>query len=300
MTTFSKHNEMLKEIETMVEKKKRKLQISNGYNLKFDQLARILNAVSLQSDNKKINRNYVEISTGLTNRQIKSLVSMSCSLGLIKPITNIFTSFGRYVFNYDPFFESIGTLEYCHYNAAGTYANLFWFDFFNVYLDKKSVFTYEDLLNNFRISLINDYSKHTIKSHVAKEVRFILDAYTNSNLRKLKLITLSTNSQYQKIRYSNPNPLILSAMIYDQASKNNTRLIQISDLVNVSGSPGKVFGMDEYTMRQNLENLHMKGWIRLESRHGLNQIRLYDGITQTDFISAYYEEHEPIKGYIEQ
>ena len=45
-------------------------------------------------------------------------------------------------------------------------------------------------------------------------------------------------------------------------------------------------------MRSNLEALHKQSLLRMESRHGLDQIRIKDGLTSEDFLKAYYTEPE--------
>ena len=64
---------------------RRKFQVSNGYLLEFDQLARILHFLLEHRDAKKINRKVLREDTGLADRQVESLVSMGAAMGLIRP-----------------------------------------------------------------------------------------------------------------------------------------------------------------------------------------------------------------------
>lgn len=52
---------------------KRKLQVSNGYLMELDQLARVLAFLADQKSAEKVSRTELIENTGLLNRQIESL-----------------------------------------------------------------------------------------------------------------------------------------------------------------------------------------------------------------------------------
>ena len=52
-------------------------------------------------------------------------------------------------------------------------------------------------------------------------------------------------------------------------------------------------GLIDGLFRQNLEELHSRGWLRYESTHNLNQVRLKDGLSAIEFLSAHFEQKEP-------
>jgi len=80
---------------------RRKFQVSNGYLLEFDQLARILHFLLEHRDAKKINRKALQEDTGLADRQVESLVSMGSAMGLIKPGLQVLTPVGLLVAEHD-------------------------------------------------------------------------------------------------------------------------------------------------------------------------------------------------------
>ena len=99
---------------------KRKFQVCNGYLLEFDQLARVLNFLSAcdaqagMTENPSIKRIYrkeLEENTGLSNRQLESLVSIGSALGLIQPRKQILTPAGSVIVKYDIFIEANGLLD---------------------------------------------------------------------------------------------------------------------------------------------------------------------------------------------
>jgi len=84
---------------------KRKIQVSNGYPLEFEQLARVLNYLLEQRDAKRINRKTLREETGLADRHIGSLVSMGSAMGLIKPGAQVATPTGLLIARHDIFLE---------------------------------------------------------------------------------------------------------------------------------------------------------------------------------------------------
>ncbi|MFH2000022.1 MAG: hypothetical protein ABIK28_10090, partial [Planctomycetota bacterium] len=94
-------------------------------------------------------------------------------------------------------------------------------------------------------------------------------------------------------RYTGFAPLVLSAMIYDFCAMNETHLFQISDMAVTPGSPAVIFGLDAASFREQIEGLHERGWLRYETTHNLDQIRLKPDFCALEFLTAYFEEREP-------
>jgi phenylpropionate dioxygenase-like ring-hydroxylating dioxygenase large terminal subunit len=276
-----------------VKKIRRKFQISNGYLLDVDQLARILHFMLEKIDARKISRKLLLENTGLANRQIESLVSMGTAMGLVKPNVQVLTPIGLIIATYDIFLENRGTLEWCHYKAAGSYQNLIWFEAFNHLLSEESAMTQEGWQRYFRNKLKGKYTDKTLKDHVHQEIRFVIDAYTERNFKKLELLQRSTDARFYRRRYSNFSPLILTAMIYDFCDRNELQLSQVSEMGATPGSPAKVFGLDAASFRQQIEGLHDRGWLRYETTHNLDQIRLKPSLSAISFLTAHFEDREP-------
>jgi hypothetical protein len=129
--------------------------------------------------------------------------------------------------------------------------------------------------------------------HVAYEVRFVVDAYTVKNFKKLNIIYETPDKTLALRRYTALQPLSLAAMIYWIGNQHEARLVSFEEIQAAPGSPGRVFGLDASSMRQMVELLHQKGWIRYEVRHGLDQVRLVDGFEPLEFLAAGYENREP-------
>ena len=274
-------------------KQRRKFQVSNGYLLEFDQLARVLFFMSKNRDAKKITRIALQEDTGLANRQIESLVSIGAAMGLIQPGRQTLTPVGLIIAGHDIFLENKATLEWCHYSGSGSYRNLIWYEVFNSLLSESGAMTQDEWMKTLRRHLAGQYTERTIGKHLYEEVRFVADAYLEKNLSNLELLHRTSDLRLYLRRYGNVTPLVLSAMIYDFCTARETQLFQVSEMVTTPGSPAAVFGLDTSFFRQQIEGLHDQGWLRYETTHNLDQIRLRPNLSSISFLTAYFEDREP-------
>jgi len=275
-------------------KPRRKLQVSNGFYLDFDQLARLIHTIANAEDGQKISFSFMEEETGLPFRQVENRLSMGRAMGLIVDRSLGLTPFGQLVAKYDTFFESKGTLESIHYFAASREKNLLWYDVFNDLLINYDPLGYEGWLNFFRTSLAGQYSERSLRRHISEEVRFLIQAYTENNLKKLGLIVKDSQGKLSRRRYLQPTPLVFCAILYDYAKQQGTELMQVEDLLQSQGSPPVLFFMGKEVFVATVEKLHDKGYIRYEGTHDLNQLRLKEEYCPESFLKAHYENKEPV------
>jgi hypothetical protein len=274
---------------------RRKFQVSNGYLLEFDHLARILHFLLEHQDAKKINRKALQEDTGLADSQVKSLVSMGSAIGIITPGRQVLTPVGLLIAQQDIFIEKRGSLEWCHYIGAGSFRNLIWFEIFNHLLAEALPMTQEEWNERMRSDLAGKYSKRTIGKGLYEEVRFVIDAYMERNFSKLELLHRSPDNQFYRRRYTKFDPLVLSAMIYDFCATKESHLFQVGEMASTPGSPAVVFGLDAASFRQQIEGLHDRGWLRYETTHNLDQIRIKPGFSALEFLTAHFEDREPVQ-----
>jgi len=272
---------------------KRKFQVCNGYLLEFDQLARVLDFMAENSSAGKISRQELQENTGLSNRQIASLVSVGSAMGVIQSGKQILTPIGALIAKYDTFIEAKGSLEWCHYTGAGSYGNLIWYEIFNTLLPDEQPMTQKGWMKQLRNALAGQYTDRTIGKHLYEEVRLVIDAYLNRNFNKLDLLHQDSDGILYHKRYAKPEPTVLAAMLYDYGERIGSNVLQIHDLAEKAGAIGVLFAMDKVCLRQAVENLHERGWIRYEGTHNLDQLRLKEGYTASELMKAYYENREP-------
>ena len=273
---------------------KRKLQVSNGYLLDFDQLARVLNFLKENPSAKKIKRRELRESTGLSDRQLESLVSIGSAMGLIQPRNQILSPVGELIAEHDIFIEGKGTIEWCHYVGSGSYRNLIWYEVFNSLLPNNQPMGQEGWLTYFRKEFAGQYTDRTISKHLREEVRFVVDAYLNRNFKKLEILQQASDGRLYRRRHINTEHVVFSAILYDYANKNETNLLQLREIAERAGAPGVLFSMDEPTLRKVVEKIHEQGWIRYETTHNLDQARLKEDFTALDFLKAYYQNENPV------
>jgi hypothetical protein len=270
-----------------------KLQLSNGYSLDSAQNARLITHIADHPAIRRFARRDLMEGTGLAEGQVESITGVAVAMGLVVPVTAVLTPLGELVHRHDLFLDSPVSLEFCHFLAAGNSRNLIWHAIFNELLPHEKPMDQAGWSAWLRAKLAGGYSDRSLVKHVASEVRFILDAYTVRNFKRLNLIYETPEKTLSLRRYSALQPHTLAAMIYWIGVRHQARLVSFSDLQAEPGSPGRVFGLDASSMRQLVENLHQKGWIRYEVRHGLDQIRLLDNYDSLEFIAAAYEAREP-------
>ncbi len=270
-----------------------KLQVSNGYSLDSAQNARLLTYIDEHPDVRRFARRDVMEGTGLSEGQVESLASIGAAIGLVAPRTQVLTPFGKLVTKHDLFLDSIITLEFCHFLGAGNPRNLIWFMIFNDLLLNEKPTDQAGWSAWVREKLAGQYSEGSMVKHIAHEVRFLLDAYTVKNFNKLSLLIETPDKTLSLRRYTALQPFCLAAMIYLVGERHQARLVPFNDLHAESGSPGRVFGLDASSLRQMVELLHQRGWVRFEVRHGLDQVRLVDGFEPLEFLTAAYEQRSP-------
>jgi len=271
----------------------RKLQLSNGYLLEFGQLSRVLHFLAEHAAEKRIYRKAIRESTGLADRQIGSVVSIGCALGLIKPIVQTLTPVGALIAANDILLEKTGTLQWCHYKGAGNSRNLVWYEIFNRILPSERIATEAEWLSDLRDAVSDQYTDRTVGKHLHEEVRFVVDAYLNRNFKKLELLHRNADSILFRKRRLDVDPTVFCAMIYDYAVGRGENLLQVREVVETKGSPPYLFGFDETAFHQTVEFLHESGWLRYESTHNLDQVRLRDGLSALSFLERYYESPAP-------
>jgi hypothetical protein len=292
----SPKNEIQESVPQKNEKSpRRKFQVSNGYLLEFDQLARILHTLLEHQGLKKVSKETLEEETGFVDRQVETLVSMGAAMGIIIPNRQVLSHVGSLIAKHDIFIETKASLEWCHYIGAGSYKNLIWFEIFNALLTAKIPSSQDDWTIRFREELSDKYSKRTMNKGLYEEIRFVVDAYLERNFRKLELLHKSSDELLYLRRYTNYTSLIHVAMIYDFCSKRDAMLLQVNELLSLPGSHAVLFGLDGHLLEKQIEDFHSRGWLRYETTHNLNQIRLKPGFSAFEFLSAHFEEREPVE-----
>jgi hypothetical protein len=94
---------------------KLKLQLSAGYYLRFDHLAKLISYISRKTDNPKLSNNLLAEKMGMSAKMIDNLLSYSVALGLREKRKFELNELGNIIYKSDPFFLSQKTLWFLHY-----------------------------------------------------------------------------------------------------------------------------------------------------------------------------------------
>lgn len=262
-----------------------KIQALNGFKMYFDQIVGVFKAKYDTDEN--INLDILSEKTGLNRRKARLILNFLADIGLSKKASLKNTELGSVIHKYDDFLENKGTLWIMHYLQGTNPYVVIWNRVINYLRDVDSV-TREEFLNLFT-DLENELGEYTYKHHIGKEIRIILDAYTNQKFSDLYIME-EENKSYRINKNPEVPDLILLAAIkrYQESNFPGATAVSIKEMANGENSPGRIFLFDEYFFRHRLEVLKSQGYIGIESRADLDQIRIRIEKSFEEIIEMYY------------
>jgi hypothetical protein len=267
-----------------------KLQFTNGYRPRFDQMSRILQYLLAQAQIKKVSRLQIVSELGIPDRQVENLVSMMTGFGLVNPHVTTLTPLGNAIVVSDPYFERSETLWIMHYIVSSNSDYVVWYRIVNDILPFEATLSVDQISRQYFSDLNIHYSERSVTEKLPKEVGAVLAAYSRSEFAKLGLLTESGKGEFEKAKPSEiPDLAFLFSLIYyrDNYLPGSTA-ISNEDVCLAEHSPGKVFNLPEYLVRAALESLHNAGLVRLEKLANLDQVRLSDELTQEFVLERLY------------
>lgn len=270
-----------------------KLQFTNGYRPRFDQISRILQYLITQEGRKKNPRQDIVASLGIPDNQVENLISMMTGFGLVVPRVTTLTPLGKSVILSDPYFDKLETLWIIHYIVSSNPEWVVWYRVINIALPSQDHFVVDNISNQYFSDLVIHFSERTISEKLPKEIGAVFASYARSELSHLEILKTEGTGTYVK---SNPVDIPDLAFLFcllhyrDKYSPGSSAL-NTEDVCLAEKSPGKVLNLSEYQVRAILGNLHNGGLIRLEQLANLDQIRLSDTITQDNLLQRIYGEY---------
>ena len=272
-----------------------KLQFTNGYRPRFDQISRILQYILNHDVEKRIYRKDIVESLGIPNKQVENLTSMMTGFGLVVPRATTLTSFGRSVTLSDPYFDKLETLWIIHYNVSSNPEWVVWHRIINIVMSDQDEYEVDKVSNQYFSDIEIHYSEKTISEKLPTEVGAVFAAYTRSELSQLDLFDIKTTGHFIRAEPTNiPLLSFLYALIhYRDNHSPGSSAVNINDICYEENSPGRVMNIADYQVRSILSNLHDANLIRLEKLANLDQVRLDEKITQDTVINRIYgDKHE--------
>lgn len=219
------------------------------------------------------------------------------------------TDFGRVIYENDKYIEEIGTLWFLHYKLVKNDLDATaWYYFFNEF--NRTEFTRDDFvkqLNNYILMNGSEVSERSLDD----DFNCIMSTYVpriksnpgkvhpESNIDcpfgELALVDIS-NKKAKTYKKSVPKldslpPLVVLAVIIDQAQIHENKEIKISSIQNDRCNAGKTFNLDIITLTSLLNRIEHMGYIKVNRTAGLDVI---DIETDFDFLGCVREYYAAI------
>jgi len=267
-----------------------KLQLTNGYRPRFDQISRILQFLLSQEERKKNSRQEIVAALGIPENQVENLISMMTGFGLVFPRVTTLTPFGKAVIISDPYFDKLETLWIIHYVVSSNPEWVVWYRIINTVLPSQDRYTVEQISDRYFSDLAIHFSERTISEKLPKEVGSVFAAYTRSELSHLGILGVEGTGNFIK---SNPVEIpdlafLFCLLYYRDKYSPGSSAVNTEDICLAENSPGRVINLPEYQVRTILGNLHNAGLVRLEQLANLDQVRLSDTLAQENVFQRIY------------
>lgn len=267
-----------------------KLQFTNGYRPRFDQISRILQLLLVKDDQKKVSRQEIIAALGIPNKQIENLTSMMTGFGLVFPRTSKLTPLGKAIIHSDPYFEKLETLWIIHYLVSSNPEWVVWHRIINIALPRQNQFEIDQVSRSYFNDLALTYSEQAITKKLPKEVGAVFAAYTRSEFSHLIIFTEEEKGNFCKsLPIDIPDKAFLLCLLFfrDTFSPGSSA-VNIADVSVAENSPGRVLNLQEYQVRSILGDLHDAGLVRLEQVANLDQVRIPDSLSQEKVLGLIY------------
>ena len=268
-----------------------KLQLTNGFFADFGQITRVLAYAVEHQDEGRIPPDAYAVNIGVSSSRMTNLHSLAVAFELVRPVVLTPTELGRVIHHYDPFLDDLGTLWLLHYLMSSNKRYVIWNRLVNQVIPENNRFStaiarpYFDDLSQF-------YSERSMDKHVGKEISTVWNAYTEQAFHHLGYIRAESDQIYIRDDHEPISPHIFcaAALVYRERFLPGAATLDVSMLAGKPNSPGRVFDLTERQVRDLLEEVKELGYIYVETRADLDQIRFRDNCRFLDVVRHYYEE----------
>jgi hypothetical protein len=267
-----------------------KLQLTNNYQVNFEQISRILQYLLTVGSRKKIPRREIVAAVGLSDRQVENLISVSVGFGLIKARTSILTPLGRIIAENDVYFERIETLWIVHYIISSNPEWVVWHRIVNQILPDKDRIVISEVAVPYFSDLKSSFSERTLKAKLPGEIGAVLQSYAQSSLARLNLLRKEQTGIYQKETPVDIPPLafLYQLLHFKEFRAISASALSIDEIQKGQDSPGAVLNLPEYIFRDLLNRLHDSGLVRWEQFGDLDQVRFSEDLTLSRVLYRIY------------
>lgn len=245
---------------------------------------------------------------GIGTNMVKSLRYWMTAVGIMEEVSEgnqkvqKLTRLGEIIDEYDKYYEEDGTNWLLHYMLAkNEELATAWYWFFNIFkinsFDKQlfirelSEFLHTEYDYDGSEKMLGDEFDCIIKTYCSKGKDVSPEDINECPLTDLHLIEISDNKDYKKHTPDRDaiHPLIILAVISEQAYISKKKEVLITDLLNKECNVGRIFNLDRATCFYYLEQLQKDGYLEIVRTAGLDVIQLKQQYDFYDIIVSYYQ-----------
>lgn len=245
---------------------------------------------------------------GIGTNMVKSLRYWMTAVGIMEEVSEgnqkvqKLTRLGEIIDEYDKYYEEDGTNRLLHYMLAkNEELATAWYWFFNIFkinsFDKQlfirelSEFLHTEYDYDGSEKMLGDEFDCIIKTYCSKGKDVSPEDINECPLTDLHLIEISDNKDYKKHTPDRDaiHPLIILAVISEQAYISKKKEVLITDLLNKECNVGRIFNLDRATCFYYLEQLQKDGYLEIVRTAGLDVIQLKQQYDFYDIIVSYYQ-----------
>ena len=268
-----------------------KLQLTNGFFVDFDLLARLpAYAVKRQDEGRISSEAYIE-KMGISASRMKNLSGLAVAFELIRPLVLTPAELGWVIHQHDPFLDDLGTLWFLHYLVNSNEHYVVWNRLVNQVIPENDRFS-TAIARPYFDDLSQSYSESSMNKHLRKEMGTVWNAYTEQALRDLNYIGAESDQVYAP---GDPEPVpphvfCAAVLSYRDRFAPKAVTLDVPVLAKAVNSPGRVFALTERQVRDLLEDVKRLGCLYVETRADLDQVRSREEHDFLGVIRRYYEE----------
>lgn len=268
-----------------------KLQLTNGFFADFVQISRLLDFSVKNKDQGRIPIDAYANGIGMANRRTKNLCGIAGAFELIRPVVLTPTEMGLIIYTHDPYLEMIGTLWLLHFIVASNSRHVVWNRLINWVIPENEQFSTTTARPYFH-DLGDHFSQRSVEKNLPNEMAVVWNAYTEQAFRYLGFIQSESDLIYSRGNQESIPSLIFCACLlkFRETYYPEAVTLSISQITDSENSPGRVLGLSKRQVRDLLEEVKLSGFIFVESRADLDQVRFRDEINFLDVVGRYYEE----------
>lgn len=245
---------------------------------------------------------------GIGTNMVKSLRYWMTAVGIMEEVSEgnqkvqKLTRLGEIIDEYDKYYEEDGTNWLLHYMLAkNEELSTAWYWFFNIFkinsFDKQlfvrelSEFLHTEYDYDGSEKMLGDEFDCIIKTYCSKGKAVSPEDINECPLTDLHLIEVSDNKDYKKHTPDRDaiHPLIILAVISEQAYISKKKEVLITDLLNKECNVGRIFNLDRATCFYYLEQLQKSGYLEIVRTAGLDVIQLKQQYDFYGIIVSYYQ-----------